>query len=50
MDRHHYHRYTTIGYKGVINLLNWVVNTIFEEIDRSTNVAGKTDISYDLVR
>ena len=50
MDRHHYHRYATVGYKGVINLLNWIVNTVFEEIDRSTNVAGKTDISYDLVR
>lgn len=50
MDRHHYHRYATIGYKGAINLLSWIVNTIFEEIDRNTNIAGKTDISYDLVR
>jgi nitrogenase molybdenum-iron protein beta chain len=30
--------------------LNWIVNTVFEEIDRTTNVAGKTDISYDLIR
>ncbi|MFB2644745.1 nitrogenase molybdenum-iron protein subunit beta [Raphidiopsis sp. BLCC-F218] len=50
MDRHHYHRYATVGYKGVINLLSWIVNTIFEEIDRNTNVPGKTDISYDLIR
>ncbi len=50
MDRHHLHRYSTIGYQGAINLLNWVVNTIFEEIDRSTNIASKTDISFDLIR
>ncbi|MEN2383698.1 MAG: nitrogenase component 1 [Gloeotrichia echinulata DEX184] len=50
MDRHHYHRYSTIGYQGVINLLNWVVNTVFEEIDRNTNIPSKTDISYDLIR
>ncbi|WP_310834050.1 nitrogenase component 1 [Aetokthonos hydrillicola] len=50
MDRHHLHRYATIGYEGTINLLNWVVNTIFEEIDRNTNIPSKTDISYDLIR
>ena len=50
MDRHHLHRYSTIGYQGVINLLNWIVNTIFEEIDRNTNIPSKTDISYDLIR
>nr|WP_277877871.1 MULTISPECIES: nitrogenase component 1 [Calothrix] len=50
MDRHHLHRYSTIGYQGVINLLNWVVNTIFEDIDQRTNIPSKTDISYDLVR
>ncbi|MEH2388547.1 MAG: nitrogenase component 1, partial [Nostoc sp.] len=50
MDRHHLHRYSTIGYQGIINLLNWVVNTLFEEIDRNTNIPSKTDISYDLIR
>ncbi|MEH1837319.1 MAG: nitrogenase molybdenum-iron protein subunit beta [Nostoc sp.] len=50
MDRHHLHRYATIGYQGVINLLNWTVNTLFEEIDRNTNIPSKTDISYDLIR
>lgn len=50
MDRHHLHRYSTVGYQGAINLLNWIVNTIFEEIDRNTNIPSKTDISYDLIR
>jgi nitrogenase molybdenum-iron protein beta chain len=50
MDRHHLHRYSTIGYQGVINMLNWVVNGLFEEIDRNTNIPSKTDISFDLIR
>lgn len=49
-DRHHMHRYPTLGYQGVINQLNWIVNTLLEELDRTTNVAGKTDISFDLIR
>ena len=49
-DRHHLHRYSTIGYSGAINLLNWIVNTLFEELDRNTNIPSKTDISFDLVR
>ncbi|AFY99328.1 nitrogenase molybdenum-iron protein subunit beta [Calothrix sp. PCC 6303] len=50
MDRHHLHRYATLGYKGGLNLLNWVVNTILDELDRSSDIAGKTDISFDLIR
>jgi nitrogenase molybdenum-iron protein beta chain len=49
-DRHHLHRYATYGYQGTINLLNWVVNTILDELDRSTIIPSKTDISYDLIR
>ncbi|NJR24071.1 MAG: nitrogenase molybdenum-iron protein subunit beta [Richelia sp. CSU_2_1] len=49
-DRHHLHRYNTLGYTGVLNLLNWIVNTILEELDRKTIVPSKTDISYDLIR
>lgn len=45
-DRHHLHRYATIGYAGGINLLNWVVNTILDEIDRTT----MDSTSFDLVR
>jgi nitrogenase molybdenum-iron protein beta chain len=49
-DRHHLHRYSTIGYQGTINLLNWIVNTILDELDRNTIIPAKTDISYDLIR
>ncbi|MBN8562855.1 MAG: nitrogenase molybdenum-iron protein subunit beta [Leptolyngbya sp. UWPOB_LEPTO1] len=49
-DRHHLHRYETFGYKGTINLLNWIVNTLLDELDRNTIIPSKTDISYDLIR
>jgi nitrogenase molybdenum-iron protein beta chain len=31
-DRHHMHRYATLGYQGAINQFNWIVNTILEEL------------------
>lgn len=49
-DRHHLHRYSIYGYEGAINLLNWIVNTILDELDRNSNIPSKTDISYDLIR
>ncbi|MFP4132651.1 MAG: nitrogenase molybdenum-iron protein subunit beta [Halothece sp.] len=49
-DRHHMHRYETLGYRGAINLHNWIVNTILDELDRKTNITGKTDTSFDLIR
>jgi nitrogenase molybdenum-iron protein beta chain len=49
-DRHHLHRYPTLGYQGALNLLNWIINTILDELDRSTIIPSKTDISYDLIR
>jgi len=49
-DRHHMHRYATLGYNGAINQLNWIVNTILEQADLNTNIAGETDISFDLIR
>jgi nitrogenase molybdenum-iron protein beta chain len=49
-DRHHMHRYPTLGYQGALNLLNWIVNTILDELDRSTIIPAKTDISFDLIR
>jgi len=45
-DRHHLHRYPIIGYRGVINLVNWVVNTILDELDRKT-INGP---SFDVIR
>ena len=45
-DRHHLHRYPIIGYHGAINLLNWIVNTVLDEMDRKTiNTA-----SFDVIR
>jgi nitrogenase molybdenum-iron protein beta chain len=49
-DRHHLHRYPIYGYQGALNLLNWFVNTILDELDRKTDIPGKTDISFDLIR
>ncbi len=49
-DRHHLHRYPTLGYQGTLNLLNWIVNTMLEDLDRRTDTPGVTDISFDLVR
>lgn len=49
-DRHHMHRYATLGYQGALNQLTWIVNTILEQLDNQTNVPAKTDISFDLVR
>jgi len=49
-DRHHMHRYATLGYQGAINQFNWIINTILEELDRKTLVPAKTDISFDLIR
>lgn len=36
LDRHHLHRYATIGYQGGLNILNWIVNTVLDELDRDT--------------
>lgn len=45
-DRHHIHRYPIIGYQGVINLVNWVVNTVLDEMDRKT----MHTTSFDVIR
>jgi nitrogenase molybdenum-iron protein beta chain len=45
-DRHQLHRYPIIGYQGVINLVNWVVNTILDEMDRKTI----DTTSFDVIR
>jgi nitrogenase molybdenum-iron protein beta chain len=49
-DRHHHHRYPLWGYQGGLNVLVWLLDKIFDEIDRNTNVAGKTDYSFDIIR
>ncbi len=45
-DRHHLHRYPIIGYQGAINLLNWIVNTVLDEMDRKT----MNTTSFDVIR
>lgn len=45
-DRQFLHRYPTIGYMGGLNLLNWIVNTVLDEIDRKT----MHTTSYDVIR
>ena len=49
-DRHHLHRFSTIGYEGAINLLTWIANGLMDELDRKTDTPSVTDISFDLVR
>ncbi len=45
-DRHHLHRYPIIGYQGAINLLNWIVNTVLDEMDRKS----MHTTSFDVIR
>ncbi|HUX64901.1 nitrogenase molybdenum-iron protein subunit beta [Sulfuricella sp.] len=49
-DRHHHHRYPVWGYQGSLNVLVKILDKIFDEMDKSTNVPGKTDYSYDIIR
>ena len=49
-DRHHHHRYPVWGYQGGLNVLVWILDKIFEEIDRNTIVPAKTDYSFDIIR
>jgi nitrogenase molybdenum-iron protein beta chain len=49
-DRHHHHRYPVWGYQGGMNVLVTILDKIFDEIDRNSNVASKTDYSFDIIR
>jgi len=49
-DRHHHHRYPVWGYQGGMNVLVWLLDKIFDEIDRNTIVPAKTDYSFDIIR
>jgi nitrogenase molybdenum-iron protein beta chain len=45
-DRHHLHRQPIIGYRGALNLVTAMVNTVLDEMDRKTmNTA-----SFDVIR
>lgn len=45
-DRHHLHRYPVIGYQGALNIVTTIVNTILDELDRSTI----NTTSFDVIR
>ena len=49
-DRHHHHRYPVWGYQGGMNVLVKILDKIFDEIDKNTNVPAKTDYSFDIIR
>ncbi|MDA9504615.1 nitrogenase molybdenum-iron protein subunit beta [Bradyrhizobium sp. CCBAU 11386] len=49
-DRHHHHRSPLWGYQGGLNVLVKILDKIFDEIDKKTNVVGKTDYSFDIIR
>jgi nitrogenase molybdenum-iron protein beta chain len=49
-DRHHHHRYPVWGYQGGMNVLIKILDKIFDEIDKNTNVPSKTDYSFDIIR
>jgi nitrogenase molybdenum-iron protein beta chain len=49
-DRHHHHRYPLWGYQGGMNVLVKLLDKIFDAIDSNTNVASKTDYSFDIIR
>jgi nitrogenase molybdenum-iron protein beta chain len=49
-DRHHHHRYPVWGYQGGMNVLVTILDKIFDEIDRNSNVPSKTDYSFDIIR
>jgi nitrogenase molybdenum-iron protein beta chain len=46
-DRHHHHRFPTLGYQGGLQVFVKVLDKILDELDVKT---AKTGISYDLTR
>jgi nitrogenase molybdenum-iron protein beta chain len=49
-DRHHLHRYSMSGYKGALNLLTWITNSVLDQLDEETKDIAKTDYFFDCVR
>jgi nitrogenase molybdenum-iron protein beta chain len=49
-DRHHHHRYPLWGYQGAMNTLVKILDKIFDVTDADTNIPGKTDYSFDIIR
>ena len=49
-DRHHHHRYPVWGYQGGMNVLVTLLDKIFDEMDKNTNIPAKSDYSFDIIR
>ena len=49
-DRHHHHRYPVWGYQGGLNVLVRILDKVFDEMDKNTNIPAKSDYSYDIIR
>ena len=49
-DRHHKHRYPLWGYQGALNALVAILDVIFAEMDKNSNIPSKNDYSYDIIR
>jgi len=46
-DRHHHHRFPTLGYQGGLRVLVTLLDAVLDKMDRETEDTG---ISYDLTR
>jgi nitrogenase molybdenum-iron protein beta chain len=46
-DRHHHHRFPTLGYQGGLRVLVALLDAVLDDLDRRT---AETGISYDLTR
>lgn len=49
-DRHHHHRFPTMGYQGGLRVLVTLLDKIMDVMDLDTNEAGVSDYSFDLTR
>jgi len=49
-DRHHHHRFPTMGYQGALRVLVTLLDKIMDVMDVDTNEPGISDYSFDLTR
>lgn len=49
-DRHHHHRFPTMGYQGALRVLVQLLDKIMDVMDVDTNEPGVSDYSFDLTR
>ncbi|TVQ35193.1 MAG: nitrogenase molybdenum-iron protein subunit beta [Geminicoccaceae bacterium] len=49
-DRHHHHRFPTLGYQGGLQVLVRILDTIFDQLDRKAQADPLAAVSFDLTR